>query len=150
MLKEDKLRNGINLYTYLIEFKYKKPRDGGPNSSNIDCYTDIFELEQQCINNHERFKIKKCYFIFMTSDKKYTIPGNQPNANRMVFPLHDGYKIETRDYVPEVPAAISQLKGNGYERLHFENNYNIEYSYFSTSETDYYYFILEIAKGNTV
>ena len=127
---------------YLIEFKYKKPKDGGPNSCNIDAYVDIYELEQQKKQNS---LVKGCYFVFATSDKEFTIPGARSTANRMIFPLHDGYVIQKRRYVPLAPAAVKQLANSGYSELKFINEHKIEYTYTKTAKgDDYWFFVLDV------
>lgn len=127
---------------YLIEFKYKKRVHGGPNSGNLDAYVDIYELERQKATNR---LVKGCYFIFVTNDQRFTIPGDDPSANRMVFPLYDGYKIERRRYIPQVPAAVRQLRKSRYEELVFGEEHDIEYRVARTnSGNNYWFFLLEI------
>lgn len=132
--------NGDLKEQYLIEFKYKKPKDGGPNSINIEAYVDIAELEQQ-LNNPI---IKGCYFIFLTNDKDFTVPGRNSTANRMVFPLHDGYTIEARRYSPLVPAAVKQLKCCGHPEgyLSFNKQHLVEYSHFNDIDNNQYWYLL--------
>ena len=134
--------NGQLISQYLIEFKYKKPADGGPNSSNIPSYVDIYELEQQLLTNP---LVDGCYFIFVTSDIEFTRPGRRLTSNRMVFPLHEGYTIQTRTYAPMVPAAERQLADLGYTSLTFRKEHNIEYTHvLATSGDEYWYILLNI------
>ena len=138
----DYYKDGQLKEEYLIEFKYKKEKDGGPNSCNIDAYVDVYELERQLKTNKY---VKGCYFIFMTDDEKYTVPGSKASANRMVFPLHDTYVIETRTYEAQTPAAEEQLSKSGYSSLTFAKPHKIEYSRFKTTAgKDYWYLILKI------
>ena len=127
---------------YLIEFKYKKPSDGGPNSGNVDAYIDIYELEQQIATNP---LVKACYFVFVTSDKNFTIPSSRQMGTRMVFPLYDGYIIQRKAYVPLTPAAVQKLADSGYSELTFNKEHEIEYTYTKTAKgEDYWFFVLSI------
>ena len=127
---------------YLIEFKYKKPSDGGPNSGNLDAYIDIYELEQQRINNS---LVKGCYFVFVTSDKRFIVQSSRQAGTRMVFPLYDDYVIQKRSYIPLTPAAIRKLADSGYSELSFTREYEINYTYTKTAKgEDYWFFVLSI------
>ena len=124
---------------YLIEFKYKKPSDGGPNSGNVDAYIDIHELEQQIAINP---LVKGCYFVFVTSDKSFTVPSSKQTGTRMIFPLYDGYVIQKKEYVPLVPAAVKKLRDSGYSRLVFTKEHKIEYTYTKTAKGEEYWFLV--------
>lgn len=133
--------NGVEKM-YLIEFKYKKMRDGGPNSGNLDSYIDLYELNTLKNNSN----IAGCYFIFMTDDKNFTIQSaNQ--GTRSNFPMYDGYKItQNVNYCAICDAAKNRLINNHLPIcLSFDTDIYIEYTSFDSSNNHtYWYYIAKI------
>lgn len=134
-------RNGIEKL-YLIEFKYKKIRDGGPNSGNLDSYIDLYELNMLKNNSN----IAGCYFIFMTDDRNFTLQSaNQ--GTRSNFPMYDGYRImQGINYCATCDAAKNRLINNHLPiSLSFDIDIAIEYiSFNSNNDHTYWYYIAKI------
>ena len=134
-----KYSNGIDEYLYLIELKYKKVGDGGPNSGNPISYVDMYKLNQ----HKQNANVKGCFFVFMTDDKTYTRQTKR-EGTRMEFPMFDRAKIEKdKAYKAITPAAMAVVNHSGTNNIVFDKDINIEYFKFSVKDKPYWYFIAE-------
>ncbi len=124
---------------YHIELKFKKKNQGAEPQNVIECFKDIYNLEQLANTNKE---IKFCYFIFLTDHKLYTEKADE--GIRKKFPIHHDADIVTNTkYNDDGDTAKNSLKKypNG---LHFKNNYKIKYQKLQGKDKNYYFFILSI------
>ena len=71
---------------YPIELKLKKVSQKAEPQNVIECFKDIYNLEQLADENKE---IKFCYFIFLTDHKIYTEKPSNEKDIRNSFPMWD-------------------------------------------------------------
>ena len=130
-------KNGHLSECYPIELKFKKKSQSAEDLGVIECFKDIYKLEQ--LTN-----IKACYFIFLTDHELYT---KQPknSGTREVFSMYHKAKIkQNQSYKYNSKTAKSALEKypNGFK---FKHNYDINYQKITTHKNkNLWFFKLKI------
>ena len=132
---------------YLIELKLKKARQKAEPQNVIECFKDIYNLEQLANRKFEGKEIKFCYFIFLTDHKLYTEKPSNEKDIRNSFPMWDK-ETETikanQLYNDSRETAKKSLKK--YPRsFKFKHSYDINYYKITTHKNkNLWFFKLKI------
>ena len=133
---------------YLIELKFKKESQKAEPQNVIECFKDIYNLEQLANRQNRQFEdkeIKFCYFIFLTNHKLYTEKPSNEKDIRNSFPMWDKETIKAnQSYNDSKKTAKNSLEKYKNE-LKFKNNYQIEYKKIETHKNkNLWFFKLKI------
>ena len=138
-------KNGHLSECYPIELKFKKKSQSAAPQNVIECFKDIYNLEQLANKQFEGKEIKFCYFIFLTNHKIYTEKPSNEKDIRAKFPMWDGAKIiPNQIYKDDSKTAESVFKKYPKD-FKFKHNYDINYQKITTHENkNLWFFKLQI------